>query len=116
MGRGHAPAHRAFVEEYEMSVLIKGMKMPEYCDHCPFDIWGTCAVDSDIICTFPPVTRASACPLVEVPPHGRLIDADALFDKVFDYYGEDSETAENWMMQFILRAPTVIPADKGEES
>jgi hypothetical protein len=62
-------------------VLIKGMKMPESCDYCPWwdmkygmeicrlmeDTEDT--VDNRIIGTSRPIW----CPLIEVPPHGRLI-------------------------------------------
>lgn len=66
-----------------MSILIKGMKMPKGCDEC------TC--NSGIYCNAMPINfcgytededRPEWCPLVEVPQHGRLIDADALTDKL----------------------------------
>ena len=68
-----------------MSVLIKGMEMPEMCGECPFNIWSEdhehfCAVRTDIR-SFDgsAIWRVKHCPLIEVPePHGRLIDADAL--------------------------------------
>lgn len=66
-----------------MSILIKGMEMPISCWACPLshisqsmDCFLTCealgedAEEDD--------GRLKNCPLIEVPPHGRLIDADAL--------------------------------------
>lgn len=81
-----------------MSVLVKGIEMPSNCSDCPmcYDMM-ECTVSalrfwrnrSEIkefdFCT----ERHPACPLVLVPPHGRLIDADAL-------------------------APTIIPAEEDE--
>ena len=60
-----------------MSVLIKGMEMPKRCGECPLSLYphSPCwenggALDWE--------NRPNWCPLVFVPPHGRLIDADAL--------------------------------------
>ena len=66
-----------------MSVLIKGMEMPINCVSCKVAV----VVKDGVLCTpmFRIVKkekilseRQQDCPLVEVPPHGRLIDADAL--------------------------------------
>ena len=64
-----------------MSVLIKGMEMPKNCDECHFyRYWdgmaSSCRAfnetkwidDCDM-----KKERHPDCPLVEVPPHGRLI-------------------------------------------
>ena len=48
-----------------MSLLIRGMEMPKNCFICPFKNLEICDED---------------CPLIEVPPHGRLIDADAMLN------------------------------------
>lgn len=53
------------------SILIKGMEMPKNCLRCP------------IFCGLPyqyrdEKGRRPDCPLTELPPHGRLIDADKL--------------------------------------
>ena len=59
--------------------------------------------------------RLDNCPLDYVPPHGRLIDADALLrdrKSAFvdrDGYPEFSYTA-------VIEAPTVIPAGGGEKA
>lgn len=62
-----------------MSVLIKGMKMPESCHQCVAGYGGfcfVCSAEDDGVC--PDHGRPEWCPLVELPPHGRLIDADEL--------------------------------------
>ena len=62
-----------------MSILIKGMKMPEYCHECEFvDILPTCpcnkmADDDFWNNVYLAVERHKDCPFIEVPPHGRLI-------------------------------------------
>lgn len=67
-----------------MSILIKGMEMPKNCLECSFkfvDIkYGDgCCLFTGIVCLS--IGRQDRCPLIEIPtPHGRLIDADALFE------------------------------------
>ena len=55
-----------------MSILIRDMEMPTNCFDCKFRfVTGCCGC-------LPHNTRLPNCPLQELPPHGRLIDADAL--------------------------------------
>ena len=70
-------------EEETMSVLIKGMEMPKSCESCPCktaDAFGGlgCQATGYIPLRKVNQDRPDNCPLVEIPPHGRLIDADAL--------------------------------------
>lgn len=58
-----------------MSMYVKGMKMPESCSRCP--MYKNCAGHD--LNPLADVGRGEHCPLVSVPPHGRLIDLDALF-------------------------------------
>lgn len=59
-----------------MSVLIKGMEMPEDCFSCPLKEEGFCNITNAYAGQI--YERNSDCPLVEVPtPHGRLVDVDA---------------------------------------
>ena len=59
--------------------------------------------------------RLDNCHLVHVPPHGRLIDADALFEEVYKVWGTEYDASEcNSLMGFINDAPTIIPAEEGE--
>lgn len=72
-----------------MSILIK-IEMPKGCWACPF------AVGKHYECLFTKksynwglTTRPSDCPLIEVPPHGRLIDKDKLRRELFlNFNGE----------------------------
>lgn len=111
-----------------MSILIRGMEMPKACRECPLETdYGTCGYyslyveaghDSDY------EKRRDDCPLIELPPHGRLIDADELI-KVFkahhDLFPEDGgifELAERDAFQLsiadVVNAPTIIPAEEAE--
>lgn len=63
-----------------MSILIKGMEMPQNCFLCKLSYMS----GERLFCSAmknEEVLRSkidSNCPLIELPPHGRLIDADAL--------------------------------------
>lgn len=111
-----------------MSVLIKGMEMPESCSKCAFGDGYSCYAKGYIVQEDDwENKRADFCPLVEVPDgHGRLIDADALLDKqaadakIFEgstfyddkvRYDEATNAVAN-----IINAPTVIPSDKDGEA
>ena len=48
---------------------------------------------------------------VQVPPHGRLIDADALGSFPYNMDFCDGGEADEW----VQNAPTIIPADPAEE-
>lgn len=67
----------------KMSVLIKGMKMPKNCHEC--DTYGI----SDVVGLRCPEycldNRPTGCPLVEVPPHGDLIDKEVLYNKTAEW-------------------------------
>ena len=59
-----------------MSILIKGIKPPKSCYTCSWYNKVQCPVN-DGKCYYR-TTRHPSCPLIELPPHGRLIDADEL--------------------------------------
>ena len=102
-----------------MSVLIKGLKMPTNCKSCRFHGFGgirdelnVCMFTGQSQLTLSP-DRMSECPLIEIQPHGRLIDADLLKTKYHwtdDFYETVYVEAED-----IDDAPTIIPAEEGIE-
>lgn len=62
--------------------------MPEYCgecDGCRFDklnVENRCFATGEFLGELDIYSeRGKSCPLVEVPPHGRLIDADKLIER-----------------------------------
>ena len=85
-----------------MSVLIKGMEMPPDCEKCPFFDYeeGFCFASGikgksgwyEYVLRLGGIKdgRHDDCPLVEIPPHGRLIDADAPIPLV-DIHGKKIE-------------------------
>ena len=97
-----------------MSILIKGVEMPKSCEECQVCDYeeGNCLLTgtnriSDGRNTLPHNgERRDWCPLIEIPPHGRLIDADALI--------------KEWKLGFYRRivealmedAPTIIEAER----
>ena len=82
-----------------MSVIVKGMEMPERCGQCFLRV-GNC--EQRIYME----QRPKGCPLVEIPPHGRLIDADKLVrDTIYNKYITET---------ILSNAPTVIEAEGTE--
>ena len=64
-----------------MSVIVKGMKMPDSCYHCKI------AESCGRYITNYTDRRHPDCPLVALPDnHGRLVDADELIKFVEDRY------------------------------
>ncbi len=110
-----------------MSVLVKGMEMPKNCDECPYSSWSNfyqiyiCnATRKHELVLFDRKQvkstntmrsgRADNCPLVPIPPHGRLIDADAL-KIMMPTIGDEYLYAR----EMIEEAPTIIPAEEEQE-
>ena len=111
-----------------MSVLIKDMEMPIGCDgygtECPLLQWGF----GEVYCRLTgkrfgstedrikyAKERPSDCPLVEIPPYGRLIDADSLMNKSIEFdAGLHDDTFDDGVLfvtDLIDAAPTVIEAE-----
>jgi hypothetical protein len=94
-----------------MSVLIKGMEMPRNCDDCRLGI--DCAYDESQDGYKMMGGRPHDCPLVHVPPHGRLGDLDKLENGMRHMakyqYGERQQGILG-CCETIRLAPTIIPA------
>lgn len=117
-----------------MSVLIKGVEMPENCFDCDFSfIYDGEGVN--LVCPLLKLAvsdcgfntfrkRHNDCPLVPVPKHGRTIDADALYaimkkerDRIAKDFGDNDEYVQcltKYAMSMVLSAPSIIEAE-GEE-
>ncbi len=118
-----------------MGIYIEGVEMPKSCYQCGFlfrperhgKVYCTAVEPMMDISKTISDKRASNCPLIPVPDHGRLIDADVMKKSVklqtfllrLLFPGELEEIAnvlEEWVMKEIDNAPTIVPADKeGEE-
>ena len=107
-----------------MSVLIKGMKMPEKCGLC--DLFHA---ESPMHCTVVKghktvgapygMPRPEWCPLVELPEkHGDLIDRDEVRDSVFHHLSIKGEEnllpAEKSVFGNIIKAKAVVEAEESE--
>jgi len=105
-----------------MSVLIKGMEMPKSCCQCPCSNVAGCEVTREVLTSNLMRTgRSKRCPLVPVPPHGRLIDASEeitvqMYDDQHEDFYQVKMTIDDLLSQSWIdaKAPTVIPAEEGE--
>lgn len=120
-----------------MSILIKGMEMPESCYYCPFadGVWQKnkrCLINGKEMPRDGRDVQQNHinCPLIELPPHGRLIDADAFSAKIIemverqkydDFYAkslsvgailrEVVEELRGTAIDGFANAPTIIEAE-----
>ena len=110
-----------------MGIYIPGMEMPSCCMFCPISNSSGCGM------TNPPILMTSKemladrpdwCPLVPVPPHGRLINADARVNvQMYNDEFEDFQTV-NMSIDDLLDSswieleddPTIIPAEPAKEA
>lgn len=100
-----------------MSLIIKGMDMPQSCWRCPLcltvdpDTYRCMPTGQDFESTFDAIDHiVLSCPLAEIPPHGRLIDADELLEHV----GRDKIDSRELIANMIDHAPTIIEAEVKE--
>lgn len=96
-----------------MAVLINGIKMPKGADEHRLIIRANGQVIID------KKTYWEEAEAVPVPPHGRLIDADALLNRDADYEYPLFDTDGSWDCvvpcydrETIKSAPTVIKAEE----
>ena len=107
-----------------MGVYIKDIEMSKSCYVCPFCDYVSARCDAVKGNPYTPESRyekrADFCPLVHVPPHGRLIDADALDTSILQAGFSYAITRRKLrytpgdVRQKIANAPTIIPAEEGE--
>ena len=115
-----------------MSILIKGIGMPETCEDCQFHRYHS---HYEYVCVATPLfypmnlanskgIRKEWCPLVALPEkHGRLIDGDALLkiygdrcEKLSERYGFDSsELGVLCGAGKLLDSQPVVVEAEGEE-
>lgn len=98
-----------------MSVLAKGMEIPRNCWECEFN---KSTLDRMDFCTLTDKQynwglseRPSDCPIVEVPPHGGLIDINALKLEILNVDYVNKHDYLKGVLNAINNAPIVIPAD-----
>jgi hypothetical protein len=103
-----------------MGVYIRGMEMPTSCAVCPFENYGDCyggkvKAIMDIDDYVSAGKRHPRCPLVEIPPHGRLIDVKSLENMHFteSVYDNESKLFVPFVevASAIFNAPTIIEGE-----
>ena len=88
-----------------MSVIVKGMEMPNKCCECNIRYEMFCPLLHRFIAD---EGRRHNCPLGDVPtPHGKLINADALRAEVKKH----ATPSDAWVFSLIRTAPTIIEAE-----
>ena len=111
-----------------MGVYIKDIEMPKGCAFCKFKKRN----GKKMICPFlneewdihDPMSadfKLENCPLIQVPPHGRLIDADAKIE-IWDVCGrrgifpQYTTTVSKFLLGHLVGKipPTIIPAEENE--
>ena len=97
-------------------ILIRGMEMAKNCKLCKLFVRPFCSYLDDIV-SIPKYTdpivgkRHEYCPLVEVPPHGDLIDRNNLLEKACYDYNEATHDYNHFRIVFeddIIDAPVII--------
>lgn len=103
-------------------MILIDMEMPKNCWSCPCSStqYGYCEITAERFLD----SRPQSCPLIELPPHGDLIDRDALMKQC--EMGGNCNTCEHssygiWcdkgsefvnVCEAVSDAPTIIEADK----
>ena len=99
-------------------ILIKGIEMPKNCKEC-FACKAELSQEKKVIyvCCF----AQTDCPLIPVPPHGRLIDAsEKIKVQIYDDMTEDYHMVEMTIDDLLCQgwveanAPTIIAAEGRE--
>ena len=93
------------------SILINGMEMPKNCWECHFGHGetGICVVDFKEHGDW---DEPHDCPLVPVPPHGDLIDRDALKRRAEKGTEEHGRPCMLIKLGYVNTMPTIIPAEE----
>lgn len=104
-----------------MDILIKNMEMQKNCALCPFKdfsehpFFNICVItgeeNTDCVCS---LTKASSCPLVALPEHGRLISDTALLHTLTHLKGateHDTELLKEFE-KMVRECTTIVEASK----
>ena len=100
-----------------MSVLIPGMEMPTSCDDCRLNNGISCYAVLEYMedgVVGRTNDRPDWCPIVPVPDHGRLIDADEFLKRAIStkcFRGDCALMLE----ELVGESTTIIPASKEGE-
>lgn len=103
-----------------MSIVIEGLNLPQKCECCvccQYDEYEVayCEAGGTIRYISNPMdNRLPECPLIAIPtPHGRLIDADRLEDRIKNMVGKyDTAIPLNVVYRLIAGAHPIIEAEE----
>ena len=94
-----------------MSVIVKGMEMPKNCQECGLYIEGACyAKGYRDYRRIMDKSKPDDCPLIELPPHGDLVDRNELLAEYDRQHDGEAGKARKIMEQ----AKAVIEAEGSE--
>ena len=101
-------------------IYIKGIEMPKSCSVCGlFGEYG-CPFIGAVGEALTRGERNEDCPLVEVPPHGRLGDLDAFESIKYELpegqkaFNRGFHSGVQYVQRLVMDAPTIIPGDEGK--
>ena len=89
-----------------MSILIRGMEMPNVCAYCFLDA-SECDLHAKVNIWR---ERHPDCPLIELPPHGDLVDRNELLAE----YDRQHEGEAGNARKIMEQGETVIEAEGNE--
>lgn len=101
-----------------MAILIPDMEMPKNCIECPFMALANttdgrllefCSVIEMFVLGIE-TQKDPKCPLVELPPHGRLIDVDAFSEFVRKTWAD----CDQWILGYLESCNTIIEAEEDD--
>ena len=101
-----------------MGIYIRGMKKPRSCFGCPMYFLGRCRLVGRNIPDLANGKTPDFCRIVEVKPHGRLIDAESFVDYMQNRYINNELTNGDWIdfRMSLKEQPTIIKAEGSVES
>ena len=95
-----------------MSVLIKGMNMPQSCYRCCFSDGLECLPKGRKVDRMTWIRRRPEwCPMEPIPPHGDLIDRNVAYDKIAEQEGGYYMDMDGVGMG-LSETPVIIPAEE----
>ena len=106
-------------------ILIKNMEMPKSCAECPMQYVGEERTACFLMNCYNKIfieKRPSWCPLVELPPHGRLTDADALSNRLLGegignlLIHRKQRLTVGDVRTILENAPTIVEASNGSDN
>ena len=99
-----------------MSILIRGMRMPNNCAECPVALSGKyCRINQTYTTYIMLSARPDHCPLVELPEkHGRLFDADEVKKCISEVEDCEDKAMAIALLEWAIEKRWCIEAEGGD--